>query len=73
MPLSSSCFAISAACGWARNHQKWASFLNRNGSEYMSIAGTTWLTFEAETVVKPMVPLRTLWTFATASPSCVLW
>ena len=72
MPLSSSGLASSAASGCARNHQKCASFLNRNGSEYMSIAGTTWLRFEAETVVKPMVPLRMLCTLATASPSWVL-
>ncbi len=39
----------------------------------MSIAGTTWLRFDAETVVKPIVPLRTLCTLATASPSWVLW
>jgi hypothetical protein len=44
-----------------------------NGSEYMSIAGTTWLTLDAETVVNPMVPLRMLCTLATASPSWVLW
>jgi hypothetical protein len=37
----------------------------------MSIAGTTWLRFAVETVAKPMVPLRTLCTLTTASPSCV--
>ena len=69
MPLASSGLARSAASGCARNHQNCFSFLNRNGSEYMSIAGTTWLRFAEDTVVKPMVPLRMLCTLATASPS----
>ena len=72
MPLSSSALTKFSASGCARYHQKCASFLKMNGSESMSIAGTTWFRFDADTTVKPIVPLRTLCTLATASPSCVL-
>ncbi len=62
-----------SASGCARYHQKCASLLKMNGSDSMSIAGTTWFRLEADTTVKPMVPLRMLCTLATASPSWVLW